>query len=677
MDKTTPPPSPRPPEPMTPFGIKSDPRSVLPPPDTAVKHASTANFSSVHALAANANLPPTPRPAAPILTPGSTPGTPGIEQHRKNRPIQRWLTHREHTRRAEKSPMDTRGSSSTTQATLPSTTSTPGDERLIDSSDDDNAAVIDGPTQDPDFTSSDSESEIDSVDSSDSESTDDEFGTSDNPKMDPKTRAGLEAMIFEGKENTTLRYKAEWEKAKKREDLYVKEHRVNKYAWDLPAGSANQLTSFAIGGIAVAFTGNPWLFPVVSCLASDLVGDRLAQVIRKSTIVTHATKEHFENQRRCARAMGDLIESCAGKEPKRKFLVTTGKDADGNPIKEKMTAAEALENYGRLHALSTAGKNLLVRGLPFLWFTLIYSARDYYLNARCYDTFNPTPANASMGAASHPGNSSNPAAGCPNSAEINPEALAWGMIILGGMLAGATTSITGQMISSFLPGEERTNYVPDTWKLQMTYLESARIDTKLYLDKLATTSYRKELHAQGMDDEEIAVLERAAHSLKGIQDKEFSLARKKSSYWTTFQAELDQATQKHRDETVISPEFGGKRLDLFLSMMGKFASLLVYAYFLSAFNPRKANSDSERLQDVLLIPMSLIVIGYALRDDCRLVAHVPYGAVKGMVRACKSQPQEENTADVTTNLKKVTVREEATDASVSHRNNDDDESEVV
>ncbi len=675
MDKT-PPPSPRTPEPMTQFGMQPNPRSVLPPPDTAVKHASTANLGSVHALASNANLPQTPRPKAPPLTLDSPPGAPVAEGSRRNRTIQRWLTHREHTRRADKSPMDTRGSSSTPQATLPSTTSTPGDERLIDSSDDDNAPNIDGQPQDPDFTPSNSESEIDSVDS-DSESTDEEFGTSDNPKMDPKTRAGLEAMIFEGKENTTLRYKAEWEKAKKREDLYVKEHRANKYAWDLPAGSANQLTSFALGGIAVAFTGNPWLFPVVSCLASDLVGDRLAQVIRKSTIVTHATKEHFENQRRCARAMGDLIESCAGKEPKRKFLVTTGKDADGNPIKEKMTAAEALENYGRLHALNTAGKNLLVRGLPFLWFTLIYSARDYYLNARCYDTFNPTPANTSMGAVSPPGNSSNPAAGCPNPAEFNPEALAWGMIILGGMLAGATTSITGQMISSFLPGEERTNYIPDTWKLQMTYLESARIDTKLYLDKLATTSYRKELQAQGMDDEEIAVLERAAHSLKGIQDKEFSLARKKSSYWTTFQAELDQATQKHRDETVISPEFGGKRLDLFLSMMGKFTSLLVYAHFLSAFNPRKANSDSERLQDVLLIPMSLIVIGYALRDDCRLVAQVPYGAVKGVVRACKSQPQEENTADVTTHLKKVTIRDQALDATVSHRNNDDDESEVV
>ncbi len=668
---TTPPPSPRAQEPMIKFDAPATPRSPLPPPDTAISQASRANLASTHKLAAN--LPPTPRPPVLLLTPNSPPGTPVVERTHANRPIKRWLTHREHTRRADRPGIQPKASNSTTATPPGSPTGIPDDAPMIDAGDDDNAAVIDGQDQEPTITSSDSdsdtESEIDSVDS-DSESSDDEFGKSDNPKMDPKTRAGLEAMVFEGKENTTLRYKAEWEKAKKREDLEVKKERFTKYAWDAAAGAANQATSFGLGGIAVAFTGNPWLFPIVSCIASDLIGDRLAQVIRKSTIVTNVTKEHFENQRRCARAVGELIESCAGKEPKKKFMVTTGTDDLGNPIKEKMTAVQALETYGRLHALSTAGQNLLVRGLPFLWFTMIYWARDYYLNYRCYDTFFPKPANASMAPAAQPVNASAPDAGCPDLSREDTEALRWAMITIGGMMAGATTTITNQMISSFMPGEERTNYSPDTWKLQVKYLESARIDTKMYLDKLATPAFRKELQEQGMDDEEIAVLEKAAHSLSGIQDKELSLARKKASYWTTFQAELDQATQKHRDETVITPEFGGKRLDLFLSSFGKFLSLLAYAYFLGAFNFRKANSDDERLKDILLIPMSLIILGYVLRDDCRMVAQVPYGAVKGMVRACKAKPVAETTADVTTTLQNVPIRDDAQEASGSRSSDD-------
>ncbi len=697
MDKTTPPPSPRAPAPMAPmapFDLPSTPRSTLPLPDIAVTQTSRANLVSAHALAANANLPPTPLPKAPPLTPHATLVVPAAEHTRKNRPIQRWLTHREHTRRAERPVIQAKVSSSASPATSAMSASPariPDDERMIDAGDDDHANTIDGQqAPEPVITSSDSasdsDSEIDSVDS-DSDSSDDEFGKSDNPKMDPKTRAGLEAMVFEGKKNTTLRYKSEWEQAKKREDLEVKRERFVKYARDTAAGSVNQVTSFGLGGITVALTGNPWLFPIVSCIASDLLGDRLAQVIRKSTVVTNATKEHFENHRRCARAMGEFIEACAGKDPKRKFLVTTGTDAHGNPIKEKMTATDALANYGRLHALSTAGQNFLVRGLPFIWFTMIYWARDYYLNTRCYDTFFPTPTNSSIGPSAHPGNASAPVAGCPNPAEFDTETLRWAMIIIGGMLSGAMTSVTNQMVSSFMPGEERTNYSPDTWKLQVKYLESARIDTKMYLDKLATPEYRQELKAQGMDDEQIAILEKAAHSLSGIQDKELSLARKKSSYWTTFQAELDQATQKHRDETVITPEFGGKRLDLALSSVGKFLSLLVYAYFLSAFNFRTANSDNERLKDILLVNMSLIFLGYVLRDDCRLVAQIPYGAVKGMVRACKAEPAAETTADITTTLQNVAVRDEVQEASSdtssedsgSHENDDDDsgESEVV
>ena len=670
---TTPPTVPRNPAAPTLPGVATGDQLPLPIPVIQVSPATSANLQDVHALATAANIPPPPKPSALMLSPDAPPGKPVDAQARTNRSLQRWLTHRNRGDKPESSPATTTANVKLTTTTTTTAMTAPDDERLIDAGDDDKSTLVDDDGPDASFSDSDSEAKIDSIDS-DSESTDEEFGKGDNPKLDPKTRADLEAMVFEGKKNTTLRYKAEWEKAKKREDDDVKLHRFKKYLWDFPAGNINQFTSFGIGGIAAAATGNPWVFPPVAALASDLIGDRLAQVIRKSTIATNATKEHFETQRRCARAIGDLIESCAGKEPKKKFLVTTGKDEKGNPLKEKMTAADALAFYGKLHALGTAGQNLLVRGLPFLWFTTIYWMRDYYLNYRCYDTFFPAPTNASHGVPPHLGNQTQtPADGCPNPVQVDIDTLRWAMIIIGGMLAGGATTVTNQLISSLMPGEERTNYTPDTWKLQVNYLESACIDTKMFLDKLATETYREELRSQGADDSKIADIEKAAHALTRIQDKELRLARKKSSYWTSIQAELDQTTQKHRDKTMITPEFGGNRLSLILSVLGKFLSVLVYAYFLEAYNFRKAASDDDRLRDVLLVPMSLIVLGYMLRDDLRLVGHLPYGVVKGIARACRTPPGEDAAPDVTTNLKDVAIDGTSPDLARALVNDDDDD----
>jgi len=134
-----------------------------------------------------------------------------------------------------------------------------------------------------------------------------------------------------------------------------------------------------------------------------------------------------------------------------------------------------------------------------------------------------------------------------------------------------------------------------------------------------------------------------AETLKRLYEKELRVARKKSSYWTTFQGELDLATQKHRDETMISPEFGGKRLELTMSMLGKFLTLLTYAYFASSFNVRTSQEEEDKIIGLIMIPLSLIFIGgYALRDDARMVGQVPYGIAKGAVRACKGKPTERN-----------------------------------
>jgi hypothetical protein len=87
---------------------------------------------------------------------------------------------------------------------------------------------------------------------------------------------------------------------------------------------------------------------------------------------------------------------------------------------------------------------------------------------------------------------------------------------------------------------------------------------------------------------------------------------------------------------MITPEFGGKRLEMFMSMLGKFLTLLTYAYFVSRFNVRTSPEEQDKMIGLIMIPLSLIFIGgYALRDDARIVGQVPYGLFKGAGRACK------------------------------------------
>jgi hypothetical protein len=462
-----------------------------------------------------------------------------------------------------------------------------------------------------------SDSVVGSPSPSDDETSDDEF---DNPKMRPKDRAELEKVISGGKTYTTVQYKKDWEAAKAKEDKSAKRNRCDKYGWDMAAGATNQLTSFAIAGAAATFSGNPWVFPVVAMLTSDLIGDRLAQVIRRSTIVASGSKAHFENQRRAARALGDLIESCAGRQPNKKFTVSVTDSHTGETSNVKMTAAEALRHTGHCTNLSSWAQNLLVRGLPFIWFSAIYGPRDYYLNYRCGDAFFPNAT------AMHEPNFTTPT-GCPDPAVVDEVALRWSVILFGGMMAGALTLVTNQLTAACMPHEERTNYSPETFKKEVIYKESAKLDAKTYLDWLAQRDSE-----DGEHDDEVKM----THTLSRIYDKELQVARKKSSLWTTFQGELDQATQKHRDETMITPEFGGKRLEMFMSMLGKFLTLLTYAYFVSRFNVRASTEEQDKMMGLIMIPLSLIFIGgYALRDDARIVGQVPYGLFKGAGRACK------------------------------------------
>lgn len=361
---------------------------------------------------------------------------------------------------------------------------------------------------------SDSESIVEDGDESD-----EEFGNLRHPQMAPQTRANLEDLIFAGKDHTTLHYKQLWEAAKREEDQYVKDNRAWKYGHDFAAGAVNQFTSFGLGGIAATALGTPWLFPPASALLSELLGDRLAQLIRRSTIIPTASREHFENHRRPARELGDLIAACKGKDPKKPFSVEII-DSNGKKKIIKMTAAEALEHTGWPNRLSAFGKNLLVRGLPFLWFAFIYWPRDYYINDHCKSVFYPN-ATGDLG-----NMNSTSIDFCPHPQQVNVTSVCWALQIFGGMMAGGMTMLTNQLLSRLLQGDERTTYSTRTLKLQADYLRSACLDTKAFLDGISSDQFNEQFAKENNTVEEIQRIVTSAKALDRLQKKSCRSQRK-------------------------------------------------------------------------------------------------------------------------------------------------------
>ena len=411
--------------------------------------------------------------------------------------------------------------------------------------------------------------------------------------------------------------KADFERQEEKETAAVREARIRKYAMDFVAGGLLQLTSFGIGGFATIGTGNPWLFPVVVPLLNELLGEKLAQLTSSSTIVIPETQQWFAIQRQLGHALGDLFVACANKDPSKKF------DIKVNGEIKKVTAAEALKHMGLVGGFKAWGKNFLVRGLPFAWFTALYAVRDWQL----YDAH----GGYFSGNATKWCHSYTPNANCTNveqpTGTIDPVMLRTGIVFLVGMLAGAATSLTGQLISSQLAGaEEKTNFSTDYYVKKLAYLESLKDDIKKYIDNLNpknTLEYETELFA--------------AIDLEKSIDKDISYVKNKSSLWTTFQAEINLATQKKRDSTMVTPEFGSKRIDMGMSIIGKMLSLILYTGIIQRFSPQSPHTNElDRQLSLILPPLMLIFIaGYAHRDDLRIIPQTIYGAGKGIVRACK------------------------------------------
>ena len=456
-----------------------------------------------------------------------------------------------------------------------------------------------------DGSSSDDESSI----VSDPDSSDDDF----EDLMPAKLREKIEEKLIQP---STRVKKADYKRQEQKEKAAVQEARIRKYAMDFVAGGLLQLTSFGIGGFATIGTGNPWLFPVVVPFMNEFFSEKLAQLTRSSTIVIPETQQWFAIQRQLGHALGDLFVACANKDPSKKF------DIKVNDEIKKVTAAEALKHMGLVGGFKAWGKNFLVRGLPFAWFTTLYAIRDWQL----YDDHGGLfSANATTWCHTH-----TPSANCTNvpqaTGDIDPVMLRTGIVFIVGMLAGAATSLTGQLIASQLAGaEEKTNFSTDCYVKKLAYLESLKDDIKKYIDNLSPDSDGYEAKFS------------AAIDLEKSIDKDIIYVKNKSSLWTTFQAEINLATQKKRDSTMVTPEFGGKRIDMGMSIIGKMLSLILYVGILQKFSPQSPHtSEKDRLLSLILPPFMLIFIaGFAHRDDQRLIPQTIYGAGKGIVRACK------------------------------------------
>ncbi len=432
--------------------------------------------------------------------------------------------------------------------------------------------------------------------------------------MPAKLREKFEEKLIQP--STRLK-REDYKRQEQKEKAAVEEKRIRKYAMDFVAGSLLQLTSFGIGGFATIGTGNPWLFPVVVPLLNEWVGEKLAQLTRSSTIVIPETQQWFAIQRQLGHALGDLFVCCANKDPSKKFEIKVNGEI------KKVTAAEALKHMGLVGGFKAWGKNFLVRGLPFAWFTALYAVRDWQL----YDAH----GGYFSGNATKWCQSFTPNANCTNveqpTGSIDPVMLRTGIVFLVGMLAGAATSLTGQLIASQLAGaEEKTNFSTDYYVKKLAYLESLKDDIKKYIDNLNpknTLEYETELFA--------------AIDLEKSIDKDISYVKNKSSLWTTFQAEINLASQKKRDSTMVTPEFGGKRIDMGMSIIGKMLSLIAFAGIIQKFSPQiPQTSEHDQMLSLILPPLMLIFIaGYAHRDDLRIIPQTVYGAGKGIVRACK------------------------------------------
>ena len=104
---------------------------------------------------------------------------------------------------------------------------------------------------------------------------------------------------------------------------------------------------------------------------------------------------------------------------------------------------------------------------------------------------------------------------------------------------------------------------------------------------------------------------------------------------------------------MVTPEFGSKRIDMSMSIIGKMLSLIVYTGIIQKFSLQiPQTSERDHILSLILPPLTLILIaGYANRDDMQILPRATFRAGKGIVRACKGSAKHASGHDHSTQAK--------------------------
>ncbi len=395
------------------------------------------------------------------------------------------------------------------------------------------------------------------------------------------TKAEMITTLIKENPELELAYQT-WKKIEQSETDYTKASNF-KIPTNLLVGALLQISSFSAGAY-LGRAANHWLaFPIVTTLLNELFSSKAFQMMRVTNYSTPDMKILYDQQRYLGRAVGDSIRHCAGMPIKKKYLL------ERNGKKEKVTAWEMvnMKEYGRAD-----GKNFLVRGLPFLWFTVLYEGRDALIK---YDP----------------------------SAPVAPTLIA-------GLLAGALTLQTGQKIASMLPGaKENPNFSANYFHHKTTFEKKLLEAIPDFITTLEADDFADDFNVNKAKD------------LQKSLERDVDYGEMKSSVLLTYPAEVKQAFTKRREASSIEPEFSGSRTDTLMNLGGIFCSLILFSYLSDTYstyasvhktNPNAPHDPIIEATSNFILPMVLIFLGgFAFRDNFRIIPRVGLGLTKGAV----------------------------------------------
>jgi hypothetical protein len=414
-----------------------------------------------------------------------------------------------------------------------------------------------------------------------------------------------------------------------------------KYLWTLASGTIAYSIPFGTATMASKATGFPWLVPVIAGPLHTLF-EPFWTTIRSVTWTNPNVDAAIQRQRVRGRDAGDAFRRCAGRKPKRKFIVP---NPDGGEPK-LVTAREFLRqgNAWRDWAIRTGwSPNLDKCGLldwvdkvgwlqwadkvftddfPFFVFFLIYSVKnalvewmgmDFYDHqSRSWILFNYYGDHHYDGM-------------------LNDLALQF----LAGMLSGSFTMLLSQGLRRRLArttaGREVVTKSLHVWRLEAKFLRRyiADIDQEVQKNNAATPR-SKRVHKDAF------LLEQKKKELQA----QLATCEAKSGILSGLWYDLGVMWQGKRRAVGTGPDMSGKRLDTICSILGRSTSLLpgmAVSYLVAPYQGFSCScvDPATRVMRHIAAPMALITWpAFAARLDLQGGYRAVFGAIKGAYSAC-------------------------------------------